>query len=495
VKILLVYPQYAETFWSCKHALRVISKKAMYPPLGLLTVAAMLPNDWHLKLVDMNVSGLRDKDILWADYVFISAMQVQLESTREVIAKCNKLARKVVAGGPLFAHACDDFAGVSHFVLGEAEDTLPRFLADLGTGSAKQSYQWAERPELTATPIPLWSLIDMKDYASMCIQYSRGCPFDCEFCEIASLSGRRPRTKSRGQMLAELDALYNGGWRAQVFIVDDNFIGNKPKLREELLPAMIDWSRDHGYPFYFLTESSVDLADDDDLMRLMSEAGFTQLFVGIETPLDRSLAECNKLPNKNRDLTASVRKLQNRGFEVKAGFIIGFDSDPISIFDSQIDFIQKTGIVVAMVGLLNAPRGSKLFQRLKQEDRLIDAQYGDNTDGSMNFVPKMKRDILIDGYRRVMSTIYSPSVYYERVKTFFGEYRPQIRQTSRVEWNYVVSLIKSFWILGFAESGRTYFWRLLAVTLLKCPQFFWQAVNFSIYRIHFYRQTRRLLPQ
>jgi radical SAM superfamily enzyme YgiQ (UPF0313 family) len=493
MNILMVYPQYTDTFWSFKYALKLISKKTIYPPLGLLTVASMLPGDWNKKLIDMNLTDLRDGDILWADYVFISGMQIQKMSTREVISKCHQLNRKVVAGGPLFTHGFEEFKGVSHFVLGEAEMTLPRFLDDLKNGCAKPVYKPGEPPDLSITPLPLWSLINLKDYASMNIQYSRGCPFDCEFCEIVSLFGRKPRTKSIKQIIDELDVLYNHKWRGQVFIVDDNFIGNKKKLKDEVLPAIIEWSKSKQYPFYFLTEASIDLADDEDLMKLMIEAGFTQVFVGIESPNDASLAECNKLPNRRRDLVASVKKLQNHGFEVQGGFIIGFDNDNESVFKSQIDFIQKSGIVVAMVGLLNVPLGSKLFERLKAENRLLDEVYGDNTETSLHFIPKMDSDTLINGYKHVLDTIYSPSHYFERIKEFFSEYRPQKKGPSRVEWNYFLSLFKSVWILGFVENGRGYFWILLIFTLFRYPHFFWQSVSFYIYRRHFYRQTKRLL--
>jgi radical SAM superfamily enzyme YgiQ (UPF0313 family) len=493
MKALLVYPQYPDTFWSFKYALKLIAKKSIYPPLGLLTVAAMLPADWEKKLVDMNVIGLTDEAILWADYVFISAMQVQTKSVKEVISRCNTLNRKIVAGGPLFTHSYDEFNGVNHFVLGEAEITLPLFLTDLEKGCAKPMYETTERPELNNTPLPLWSLINMKDYSSMNIQYSRGCPYDCEFCDIVSLYGHKPRTKSAAQLTGELDALYEQKWRGQVFMVDDNFIGNKKKLKAEILPAIIEWSRKKNYPFYFLTEASIDLADDEELMALMIEAGFSQVFIGIESPNKDSLDECNKIPNKSRDMSSAVIRLQNHGFEVQGGFIIGFDNDPDSIFEEQIDFIQKSGIVVAMVGLLNIPRGSRLYQRLKKENRLFDEVYGDNTDSTIHYVPIMDHDKLINGYKHVLDTIYSPAYYYMRVQQFYKEYHPHWKSSSRVEWNYITSFIKSAWILGVIESGRGYFWRLLLFTLFKYPGFFWTSVSFYIYRRHFYRQTRRLM--
>jgi len=485
LRILLVYPWYPDTFWSFRYALKFVSQKATFPPLGLLTVAAMLPSEWEKRLVDMNVSALSDADIKWADYVFVSSMVVQRDSTREVIARCKRLNAKVVAGGPLFTTGYEGFDGIDHLVLGEAEATLSHFLADLAKGCPQQIYSSDERPDISQTPIPLWSLINMKHYSAMNLQYSRGCPFDCDFCDIIILNGHRPRTKDRQQMVDELEALYRHGWLGSVFIVDDNFIGNRKKLRAEILPAIIEWSKDKKYPFRFSTEASIDLSDDDELMELMNKAGFNRVFVGIETPNEDSLAECNKLQNRKRDLAASVKRIQNHGFEVQGGFILGFDSDPISIFASQIDFIQKTGIVTAMVGLLNAPRGTRLYQRLKKEDRLLKDTSGDNTDFSINFIPKMKYETLIGGYKHVLDTIYSPRHYYERVVTFLKGYRP--RKTvgiSQLRFYHIHGFVKSLWSLGIIDKGRWYYWRLLISTLLRYPRHFPLSVGLSVTGFH-----------
>ena len=486
MKILLVYPRYPDTFWSFRHALKFLSKKATFPPLGLLTVAAMLPGEWEKKLVDMNISALSDEDIAWADYVFLSAMVVQGNSAREVIARCQALNTRVVAGGPMFTTGYKEFEGVDHFVLGEAEVTLPRFLADLAGGSPQHVYSSGDRPDMSQTPVPLWSLINMKQYSSMSLQYSRGCPFDCDFCDIIVLNGHRPRTKSGRQMVDELEALYRRGWRGSLFIVDDNFIGNKKKLKAETLPAIIEWSKHKKYPFTFFTEASINLADDEGLMNLMAEAGFNRVFIGIETPNEESLVECNKRQNSNRDLAAAVKKIQNHGFEVQGGFILGFDSDPASIFKRQINFIQKTGIVTAMVGLLNAPNGTKLYQRLKKENRLLKDMSGDNTDFSINFVPRMEYETLVAGYKNVLDTIYSPRRYYERVVTFLKEYKP--RKTagiSQLRFSHISGLIKSFWFLGVTNKGRRYFWRLLISTLLKRPRHFPLSIGLSVSGFHF----------
>jgi len=413
-------------------------------------------------------------------------MVVQSNSAREVVARCNGLNTRVVAGGPLFTTGYKEFQGIDHFVLGEAEVTLPQFLTDLAKGCPQHVYHSNERPDISETPVPIWSLINMKHYSSMSLQYSRGCPFDCDFCDIIVLNGHRPRTKSGQQMADELEALYRHGWRGSLFIVDDNFIGNKKKLKMETLPAIIKWSKQKKYPFSFFTESSINLADDDELMELMTEAGFNRVFIGIETPHEDSLVECNKVQNSQRDLAAAVKKIQNHGFEVQGGFILGFDSDPASIFKKQIQFIQKTGIVTAMVGLLNAPKGTKLYQRLKKENRLLNDFSGDNTDFSLNFVPRMKYKTLVTGYKHVLDTIYSPRYYYERVVAFLKEYKP--RKTagiSQLRFSHIASFIKTLWFLGVTNKGRRYFWRLLISTLLKRPRHFPLSIGLSVSGFHF----------
>ncbi|MFC1931646.1 B12-binding domain-containing radical SAM protein [Chloroflexota bacterium] len=493
MKVLMVYPQYPDTFWSFRHALKFVSKKASFPPLGLLTVASMLPAEWSKKLVDMNVARLTDEDIGWADYVFISAMVVQWDSVKEVIARCNKLGTKIVAGGPLFTTGYEDFAGVDHFVLGEAEVTLPLFLLDLEKGCARHRYNSKERPDLSKTPVPLWSLINMKDYASMSIQYSRGCPFNCEFCDIIILNGHKPRTKEKDWLLVELDALYNHGWRGGLFIVDDNFIGNRKKLKSEILPAIIEWAKARKHPFDLSTEASINLADDAELMQLMVEAGFNTVFVGIETPNEESLVECTKYQNQNRDLVASVKRLQNHGLQVQGGFIVGFDSDPLSIFRNQISFIQNSGIVTAMVGLLNAPPGTRLHQRLKKEHRLVKSFTGDNTDCSLNFIPKMNHETLINGYKNIIATIYSPKQYYERVKTFFREYKPRSKGQGRLKFYHVGALIKATWFLGIREKGRRYYWRLFISTLFKNPRVLALSLTLAVYGYHFRKVVEKYI--
>ncbi|RKX70773.1 B12-binding domain-containing radical SAM protein [candidate division WOR-3 bacterium] len=487
MRILLLYPYYPETFWGFQYALKFISKKASSPPLGLLTVAAMLPRDWELRLIDLNVQRLKAEDLEWADYVFISGMAIQRDSARQVIARCKQIKKPVVAGGPLFTTEYDNFPEVDHFVLGEAEEIMDQLVEDLEKRNLKPFYRASRFPDLTRSPIPRWDLVDQRKYAVMCVQYSRGCPFNCEFCDITVLNGPRPRTKTREQMIAELDALYRWGWRDSVFIVDDNFIGNKRKLKQEVLPAIAEWMRAHRYPFTFSTQLSIDLADDEELMELMVRAGFQTVFVGIETPHEESLYECSKYQNIHRDLLESVKKIQSHGLETQGGFILGFDHDPPTIFDRLIEFIQESRIVAAMVGLLNAPRGSRLYQRLVKENRLIKSTSGDNTDFTLNFIPKMNWKVLLDGYKRVLSTIYSPAQYYDRLKDFLANFSPPRLRPPYLRFHHIKAFLRSIWHLGILGEERFHYWRLFLWSLFKKPFSFPSMLSFAIQGYHFRR--------
>jgi len=487
---LLVYPQYPDTFWSFKHVLKFVSKKAALPPLGLLTVASMLPKTWDKKLIDLNVTELKDEDLEWADMVFLSAMIVQRESVQEIIKRCRRQKKIVVAGGPLFTTQYEKFEGVDHFVLNEAEVTLPLFLQDLKKGKTKRIYTSGVRPDITKTPLPDWSLINIRDYAVMLVQYSRGCPFNCEFCDIVIMNGRIPRVKRPRQLIDELQVLYNLGWRSAVFIVDDNFIGNKAKVKK-MLPLLIDWQRKKGYPFKFITEASVNLADDDSLMEMMSKANFDAVFLGIETPSSESLKECDKTQNMGKDLLKAVKTIQQKGMQVFGGFIVGFDSDPEDIFDTQIKFIQQSGIMVAMVGLLTALPETRLWHRLKSEKRLLAETTGENTDGNLNFIPKMGKERLIKGYRRILATIYSPRYYYQRIDTFIKNYNPAVR--AQISKNDIYALFRSVWEIGILSKERFLFWRLILKTCLTKVKALPTAVELAVYSLHFDKVTKRIL--
>lgn len=485
MNILMVYPMYPDTFWSFKHALKFVSKKASFPPLGLLTVAAMLPKDWNKKLIDMNANQLIDDDILWADLVFISAMSIQSESANDVIMRCNNLNAKIVAGGPLFTSSSEYYQNVDYLVLNEAEITLPIFLKDLQEGIPKHKYTSEDWANITTTPLPLWDLVSLNNYTSMNLQYSRGCPFDCDFCDITVLYGRKPRTKTKEQVIAELDELYFTGWRGPVFFVDDNFIGNKVKLKREILPAITKWMHKRKNPFYLNTEASINLADDDMLMDQMAKAGFEAVFIGIESPNEKSLIECNKPQNANRDLIASIKKIQQFGLEVQGGFIVGFDNDHPEIFEEITNFIQQSGIVTAMVGLLNAPKGTTLEKRLLLEGRMLKDFTGNNTDFTINFIPKMDSDKLLDGYKSILKTIYSPKFFYERVMCFMKDFEPKKKKVFHLNPNYILALFRSIFKLGFIGEERNYYWKLFFWTLFRKPQLFSLAILFAIYGFHF----------
>jgi radical SAM superfamily enzyme YgiQ (UPF0313 family) len=484
MNVLLIYPEFPDTFWSFKHALKFVRKRASAPPLGLLTVAAMLPPEWNKRLVDLNVTELSAQDLVWADSAFISAMVVQRESACQVIARCKQAGLKTVAGGPLFTSEYERFTEVDHLVLNEAEVTLLPFLADLERGSPKRLYSTtSEFADIRRTPVPMWGLADLGRYATMSIQFSRGCPYNCDFCNVTALFGHRPRTKTAGQIIAELDSLYDLGWRGQVFFVDDNLIGNKRYLKTDLLPALIEWQKDKG-GIPFNTEVSINLADDQELMDMMVEAGFNTVFIGIETPNEDSLAECNKKQNRNRDLVEDVKRIQGAGLQVQGGFIVGFDSDTPSIFQRQIDFIQRSGIVTAMVGLLQAPPGTRLYERLRREGRLLDQLSGDNVDGTTNIVPGMNPDTLREGYKGILHHIYSPDHYYQRVKTFLREYkRPKIE--AQLEFSHILAFARSIYYLGISGRERVHYWKLLWWTLFRRPQLFPLAVTLAIYGYHF----------
>ncbi len=492
MNILLIYPRYPDTYWSFKHALKFVSKKALNVPLGIITVSSLLPCEWNRKFTDLNVSRLNNKDIVWADYVFISAISIQSESVRQIVDRCKALNTKIVAGGPLFTEDYENYPDIDHIIMNEAEITLPLFFKDLELSRVKRFYQTDQYADITKTPVPDYSLAKLDKYVTTCIQYSRGCPYDCEFCDITALFGRRVRTKTSQQIISELDQLFKIGWKGSVFFVDDNFIGHKKKLKTDLLPVIISWMEKNNYPFFFMTEASINLADDKELMNMMVRAGFTKVFVGIETPEESCLLECNKHQNNHRNLINSVQAIQQKGIEVAAGFIVGFDSDPSNIFQRQIDFIQKSGIITAMVGLLNAPRLSKLYLRLNKENRIVNTWTGDNTDYSINFIPKMNKEDLLAGYNKIINGIYNSKFYYERVLGFLKQYNPPAHFNNRMSFIKIIALAKSLFYLGLLNKSRKYYWNLLFWSLFNKPQLFPMAVTYSIYGYHFRKVFREL---
>lgn len=484
MKALLVYPEYPDTFWSYKHALSFIKKKASLPPLGLLTVSSLLPELWEKKLVDMNVSTLNEEDIIWADIVLISSMIVQINSAKEVIHRVRSFGKFIVCGGPLFTSSYREFSEADCFVLNEGEITIPLFLKDLEAGTLKHLYRSNLKPDITKTPVPDWSLVKKERYASMAIQVSRGCPFACDFCDIIIMNGRVPRYKEPAQVIAELDAIYDTGWRSSVFIVDDNLIGNRKKIKL-ILTEIAAWMKKYNRPFCLSSEASITVADDKEIIELLKASNFSGVFVGIETPDEQSLKSCGKIQNTGKDLSEKVRYLQRNGLEVKGGFIIGFDTDNQFTFNKMIDFIQASGIVTAMVGLLHALPKTKLYNRLKNEGRISGKATGNNTDYTLNFVPILKKEILLEGYKKVLNTIYSPKVYYNRIIIYLKEYKEFARGSQMSVSVLVKAISRAVWLLGISGKGKLYFWKMVIWTLIHKPALISEAITQSIYGYHY----------
>lgn len=491
MNILLVSPVFPDTYWSFKHALAFEGKKAAFPPLGLLTVSAMLPAGWERRLVDMNVATLSDSDIKWADIVFVSAMIVQKDSLEDVVRRARNLGKRIAVGGPYVSTSSESVPDADHIFIGEAETTLPAFVRDIELGTTKKVYKADERPSLLQTPVPDFGLADMSKYSAMNIQYSRGCPFQCEFCDIIEIYGRVPRTKSNRQMLDELDALKAVGWRGLVFIVDDNFIGNKKNVRL-FLPDLIEWSRQNSFPFSFITEASVNLAEDDALLQMMQDAGFRRVFLGIETPVEASLKEAQKSQNTRRSLIDSIHKIQSYGMEVMAGFILGFDSDPENIFDLQIDFIKESAIPLAMVGLLSALPDTQLWRRLEKEGRLKGYHSGNNTDGSLNFEPKMNRERLIEGFQDVLKNIYSPKEYYLRSLDCLSRFHQnRIEPRKSTFFADLKAFYRIILRLGIRDHSRIYFWGYFLKLIRFHPRDFAHGLTLAAMGYHFRRITEQ----
>ncbi len=484
---LLIYPKWSDTYWSFKYALPIAGKRSAFPPLGLLTIAALLPKHWKKRLVDTNVRRLTDADLEWADVALLSGMLVHKQDLLSILARCRAQDLRTVIGGPVTSSVEDLPRHADHVVVGEAEDLIAGLATDLEQGKAKPIYRARERPALDKTPLPDLSLINPKYYTGMSIQYSRGCPFNCEFCDIVEIYGRKPRTKSPAQVVAELDQLYEHKWRGWVFIVDDNFIGNKKKVKELLL-VLAEWNQAHRRPYTFFTEASVNLADDPELLQLMKKASFDRVFLGIETPAEESLKEARKLQNTRRNLIESVRRIQRYGMEVMAGFIVGFDNDPENIFDRQVEFIQESAIPLAMVGLLEALPGTQLYRRLLREGRIVNEGNGNNMDCTLNFIPKMDPQRLVEGYRSILQRIYHPDAYYERVRRFLTQYSPAHRR--RHSLSDYVTLARSILKQGVLGEARTSYWKFILGAATRNRNAFDTAITLAIMGYHFQKITQ-----
>jgi len=487
---LLIYPEWPDTYWSFKHALPFEGKRSVYPPLGLLTIAPMLPRHWEKRLVDINVQRLTDADLKWADVALLSGMLVHKKDLLSLLARCRAAGVRTVIGGPATSSIVELPQHADHVVIGEAEELMAQLAEDLERGQAQPVYQASRMPGLDTTPLPDLGLINPRYYSAMSIQYSRGCPFTCEFCDIIEIYGRRPRTKTPDQVLAELDQLYARKWRGSVFIVDDNFIGNKKKVKE-LLPPLAEWNNRHRRPFTFFTEASLNLADDTELLQMMKDACFHRVFLGIETPVEASLKEAQKHQNTRRSLMESVHRIQGYGMEVMAGFIVGFDNDPEDIFDRQVEFIQESAIPLAMVGLLLALPGTQLYRRLMKEGRIVDEGHGNNMELRLNFIPKMDVQRLVEGYRSILARIYHPDAYYERVLRFLERFRPAVHR--RRLFSDYLALARSMFRQGLLTQGRSSYWKFFLQAATRYRYAFDTAITLAVMGYHFQTLTRAVL--
>ncbi len=489
MKVLLLYPEFPDTFWSFRHALPFLGKRSAYPPLGLLTVSALLPAHWERKLVDLNVEPLTDRDLAWADVAFLSAMLVQAPSLSDLIARCRSVGLRTVVGGPITSGDHSAYGDADHVVRGEAEGIIEELVRDLETGRARRFYKALCWTNMQTVPPPEIALTKMRRYSAMPVQYSRGCPFSCEFCDIIELFGRTQRTKTAEQVLAEFDQLYFLGWRGSVFIVDDNFAGNKTAIKT-LLPRLADWMVRRRNPFSVFTQASINIADDEELLSLMRAACFIKVFIGIETPDKETHLAAGKHHNAKSDLLASVRRIQEHGMEVMGGFILGFDQDPPEIFEQQVAFIQEAAIPVSMVGLLTALPNTRLWRRLSEEGRILRQSIGDNTSAMLNFIPRMDPDTLLAGYRNVMASIYSPQEYFERARTLLSRlgHSPKIRMAL----SDYLALPRSIVRQGIFARYRKSYWKFLGSALFRTRRHLGVAVTLAIMGHHFFTLTKRL---
>jgi radical SAM superfamily enzyme YgiQ (UPF0313 family) len=496
-RVLLIYPEIPETYWSYRHSLSFVGKKALMPPLGLLTVAAIMGEGYEYRLVDMNVRELEDADLEWADMALISAMIVQRPSMEEVIRRCNQASVPVTAGGPYPSSCYQEIEGVDHFVLGEGECTIPQFREDLEQGRPQDVYHPNGRPEIDEVPVPRFDLCEVGLYETMPLQFSRGCPFDCEFCDIVNLFGHRVRTKSPRQFVAEMDAAYRTGFRGSLFIVDDNFIGRRSHAKA-LLREIAVWQKARGYPFQLSTEASIDLATDRELLDLLASAGFVMVFVGLETPDRDSLQEVGKQQNLRLSMPEAVRRIQRTGIEVTGGFIIGFDSDPPDIADRQIRFIRQLGIPTAMVGLLMALPNTRLWSRLEREGRILSQSQGNNTHAvELNFRTRIPKKQLLDAYHRVLREVYEPREYFRRCLTLLRRFpKPQERTKSSQQRSIRMRDLRAFgrslWRQGFSSYGHWYWWYLLRALAMK-PRLIVRIVTMAVQGHHYFVITSRVL--
>ncbi len=500
MRTLFVYPEFPKTFWSYEKILELVNRKVLLPPLGLVTVAALLPQHWQMKLVDRNVREVTEAEWNWAELVVISGMIVQKSDMAAQIAKAKERGLPVAVGGPFASSTPDapELNLVDFKVLDEGEITLPMFIEAIERGDTSGRFSSnGEKPDVTSTPVPRFDLLELDAYDSMSVQFSRGCPFQCEFCDIIVLYGRKPRTKNPEQLVAELQALYDLGWRRSIFLVDDNFIGNKRNAKL-LLPAMRDWLSERGYPFSFATEASVDLAADDDLLQLMAECRFESVFLGIETPDEASLSVAGKHQNTRSSLEDAVDHITSYGIRVMAGFIIGFDGELAGAGDRIVRFVSLTGIPAAMMGMLQALPNTGLWHRLEKEGRLIqekaDAK-GVNQTNLLNFVPTRPIREIAQEYVQAFCELYEPNAYIDRVTHYYLKmgkprwhsfYKSEKSDISRLpSLTDIRALSIVIWRQGVKRNTRFRFWKSLATIAMRNPQLLEQFLVVLAHNEHF----------
>jgi radical SAM superfamily enzyme YgiQ (UPF0313 family) len=469
IKVLMVWPRFPPSFWGFDAVMDLTSEESTTPPLGLLTIAALCPKNWKLRLVDRSFEELLDSDILWADLVMVSGMHVQKDDIRETLLRARVLGKRTMIGGPYASSEPQVLLRVAdHVVVGEPDEVFDRIAMDLEQGLAKPLYVINDKPDIGKTPVPRFDLLKITKYISMVVQFSRGCPFQCEFCDIITLYGRKPRTKSPHQLLAELDSLFELGWRNQVFIVDDNFIGNH-KRALELAQNLEEWQKAHDYPFLFYTEASIDLAQRPELIAAMVKANFHFVFIGIESPSEQSLAETKKYQNLRRDQMDSIRFIRNQGLWVSGGFIIGFDSDTEDIFERQRDFVERAAIPWALIGFLQAPATTPLRDRMLKQGRLLAEKSAGINLEPPNFRTLLPLPVLLQGMRQTLVSLYSPSAFYNRA------YRSLLQWETREEQKatpYPLSLVlgvlvRSIFRQGILSSYRREYWKFLLQILTR----------------------------
>jgi radical SAM superfamily enzyme YgiQ (UPF0313 family) len=498
---LLVSPRFSEfSYWNYREVCELFDARYPSAPLGLITVAALLPQAWTIRLLDLNVREMDTALIDWADVVMAGGMIPQQRNLLDLIDLVHARGKRIVVGGQDPTSQPHVYARADYLVLDEGELTVPKFLAALEAGATRGIYRSAEKPDVTGTPTPRFDLLELRKYLHVGIQFSRGCPFNCEFCDIIELYGRKPRTKTPEQVLRELDCLYQLGYRGHVDFVDDNFIGNK-KAVMGFLSELLPWSRRRNFPFYFSTEATINLADDAKLLELMEAVDFRYVFVGIETPDPALLIRTQKKQNLRHPIVESVRRLNEHGMVVTAGFILGFDGETREAADAIAACVEASGIAMAMVGLLTALPGTQLTRRLAREGRLPD-EYSvlrpgevDQASGGLNFTPTRPRAEILDDYAAILKRLYAPRSYFDRVRTLSLQLRrrPKQRESARGRWTEIGALARVIWRLGFGRGTAWYFWRDVVTVLRTRPGNFEAAIHLIALFLHFRTHTESVV--